>query len=486
MYLTREFSRAALRGTLAILAAGPIASCGGGGSGGAVGGGGGGAVSTAPKFTSGASVSVAENTAATFYTATATDPQNDAVTIALYSGADADKFVLDGSGALRFNMPPNFDLPVDANGDNVYEVTLRATAGGETVDLPLRVTVTNDREGVVVRRVASGISNPVGMAFVSNKSLFKIAEKGGRVLSFDPGSKAVTEDTYVRDHKSPGEILAISWGFRDNGFQEGTYILTHDPGSGLAIQAFNADRNALGYARLGNPWTAPVQASMLQNSGAMVLAIGDPSGNAAQDASSPYGKLILLPAIDPYAGASLPTPITIRPTVVGDGIQKPGGLSPEFGRIYLADQGSSVENEISFFDLNTRGHDFGWPFYEGSVALRSNPPAVVDGPAITYGFGTGRKQGTGVVAGIINDYRFFASLGNTYVFADKNGSIWSIPYAKLIDNIRRTASDIEDRTLDFAPDQGKIDSPVAIVQGDASDRFYILDADGELFEVTPT
>lgn len=260
-----------------------------------------------------------ENTTAPFYTATATDPQNDPVVISLYGGPDADKFVLGSDGGLRFNSPPNFDLPNDANGDNVYELTLRATANGESVDLALRVKVTNDKEGVAVTRVATGLVNPVGMAFEADNSTFKIAERGGRVMTFNPATNTLVEDTFIRDHRQPGDLLSIVWGFSGNVYQEGIYVVSLDPASGLKLQAFNANRDAFNAESLGAALTAPVKASMLQ-SGSILIAIGDPGGTLAQDASSPYGKLIELGVIDPYAGASVPRKLEMRPQIIGDGI----------------------------------------------------------------------------------------------------------------------------------------------------------------------
>lgn len=40
--------------------------------------------------------------------------------------------------------------------------------------------------------------------------------------------------------------------------------------------------------------------------GSIFIAVGSPAESDAQDASKPYGKLIELPFIDPFAGASVP------------------------------------------------------------------------------------------------------------------------------------------------------------------------------------
>src|SRR3546814_3879902 len=98
-----------------------LASCGGGES-----GGGDGNPPTAnapPTFTSLQTASVAENGTAA-YQAAASDPDNDALTFAIDGGIDAALFSITPAGALRFNAAPDYDLPGDADGDNVYAVQL--------------------------------------------------------------------------------------------------------------------------------------------------------------------------------------------------------------------------------------------------------------------------------------------------------------------------------------------------------------------------
>jgi hypothetical protein len=98
-------------------------------------------------------------------------------------------------------------------------------------------------------------------------------------------------------------------------------------------------------------------------------------------------------------------------------------------------------------------------------------------------FGNGTKEGTGIIAGLLNDSRFLEALGDSYIFADKSGKIWSIPRATLLDGFLHRANDIELRTEDFAPNLGEIDAPVAFAPGSGTDHFYFLDSDGEIFRV---
>ena len=72
-------------------------------------------------------------------TYTATDPEGGDVTLSL-SGDDAGMFELaadtddtaDASRVLSFSGKPDFEMPGDANGDNIYEVTVVASDGVNT------------------------------------------------------------------------------------------------------------------------------------------------------------------------------------------------------------------------------------------------------------------------------------------------------------------------------------------------------------------
>ena len=89
-----------------------------------------------------------ENRTGTLYTFRARDPQGGVITWSL-AGADAGAFSISGQGALSFTSPPDFEAPADANGDNVYQVTVVATdAQGLTDRFEVTVTVTDFHENV--------------------------------------------------------------------------------------------------------------------------------------------------------------------------------------------------------------------------------------------------------------------------------------------------------------------------------------------------
>ena len=78
------------------------------------------------------------------------------------SGPDADRFTLDEDGALRFNDPPAFAEPSDADGDNRYQVHVEAVdLGGNTTDVSATVVVdppggTSDTDATVPTVTADG------------------------------------------------------------------------------------------------------------------------------------------------------------------------------------------------------------------------------------------------------------------------------------------------------------------------------------------
>ncbi len=103
-----------------------------------------------------AAISVVENSA-TVTTVVAADPEGAPVNYSIVSGGDASRFAINSqTGLLYFVTAPDHELPGDANGDNVYGVTVRATAGQHSDLQTLTVTVTNMRDGNNVTGTMAG------------------------------------------------------------------------------------------------------------------------------------------------------------------------------------------------------------------------------------------------------------------------------------------------------------------------------------------
>ncbi|MDB5515210.1 MAG: hypothetical protein JWQ17_1968, partial [Tardiphaga sp.] len=98
----------------------------------------------APSITSASTVSVAENQTAAM-TVTSIDPDAGATaSYAIVGGADASRFTIDQvTGVLKFVTAPNFEVPADAGGNNVYDVKVQVGDGALTGTRDIAVTVTD-------------------------------------------------------------------------------------------------------------------------------------------------------------------------------------------------------------------------------------------------------------------------------------------------------------------------------------------------------
>ena len=80
------------------------------------------------------------------------------------SGADAALFSLSNAGLLTFDASPNYEMPGDADGDNVYEVTVGATdndGNRGTKDIEVKVTNLNEDGTVTMSAVQPRVGVPL-------------------------------------------------------------------------------------------------------------------------------------------------------------------------------------------------------------------------------------------------------------------------------------------------------------------------------------
>ena len=116
---------------------------------------------------------------------TAIDPDRDSLTFTIVAGDDRALFRLTAAGALSFAAAPDYEIPADANANNVYEVSVQVSDGSLTDLQSLTVNVTNAFEGRVV-------DGPISNASVS------IDLNGNGVLDSDETSGVTDRDGYFK------------------------------------------------------------------------------------------------------------------------------------------------------------------------------------------------------------------------------------------------------------------------------------------------
>ncbi len=106
------------------------------------------APNTAPVLDAADLVTIAENETTVAVPSTITDPDlGDTHTFVITGGADFDLFTINGTtGALTFDAAPDFEMPLDDNGDNIYEVNIRVfdSDGAISNTEAVQVQVTDD------------------------------------------------------------------------------------------------------------------------------------------------------------------------------------------------------------------------------------------------------------------------------------------------------------------------------------------------------
>ncbi|ESQ87280.1 hypothetical protein ABAC460_19855 [Asticcacaulis sp. AC460] len=115
-------------------------------------------VNPAPAFTSGATADFAENDSGTVYQAAASTVTGSPIVWTL-SGTDAALFEIDDeTGVVTFLASPDYEAPEDSDGNNVYNIAIRASAGGYSTDQAVAITITDIGEALIGTEAADNLT----------------------------------------------------------------------------------------------------------------------------------------------------------------------------------------------------------------------------------------------------------------------------------------------------------------------------------------
>lgn len=495
--------RAHLTTSLALAALLLVPACSGGGSGGS-----GTPTPTSgnqpPSFTSASATSVVENVTDA-YQATASDPEGSALTWSIAGGADSARFSISPAGLVRFVSPPNFEAPADSGQDNVYDVQIGVSDGMASASLAVRVTVTNSREGIRVRRVGTGFSQPLYVAPIPGDTKIFVVEKGGNVLTLDPATGITTAFITVSNISTENERgllgVAAAPDYQTTGF---LYAYVTNPAGSIEIRRYRRANNGSTVLN-ATIITIPHPTNSNHNGGwlgfgpdgNLYFATGDGGGggdvpNNAQNTNVLLGKLLRIALTPPGGSAPFYTIPPDNPFASGTagareifayGFRNPFRASFWGSNLLVGDVGQDAWEEVDLVRPQDKGGNYGWHFREGAHPYTGTAPAGLIDPVLEYGHGTGLKQGPTITGGYV--YRGpVTSLVGLYVFGDYGrGHIFTVPANTLVQGTTLGASGFERRNEDFAPDAGTIDQ-LASFGEDSAGNLYLVDLDGEVYMVT--
>lgn len=488
-----------------------LVACGGGSGSGS---GGSGSMNHAPVFTSSTAFTVSENVTATVYTATATDADGDPLAYAI-AGTDAGRFTIgSASGALAFISPPDYENPLDANRDNVYDITITVSDGKAGLTKAVSITVTNQTGAVSTRCVATGFDTPVyltGRGDSSGKVL--VVQKSGLVRVLDPQTGTIDATPFLdvtSQVATDGERgllgLALAPDFSTSGL---VYIYMTATNGDIQIRKFTA--TAAGATGNGDIIFSTPHTRNNHNggwlgfdaNGLLVFSTGDgggagdPDGNA-QNKNALLGKILridprsdsypsdlnrdyAIPAANPFAGGGG------MPEIWHYGVRNPfrNSFDKVTGNFYIGDVGQGAWEEIDLAMPMDTGLNYGWNIREGAHDYAGGSTTGLTEPVVEYPHGTGALEGASLIGGYV--YRGpIVSLQGQYIFGDYvNKRIWSIPVSQFVQGVTRSNSVFIDRTAEFTPVTGSIGNILSFGEDDVQ-NLYILDAAGNVFRIEET
>lgn len=175
--------------------------------------------------------------------------------------------------------------------------------------------------------------------------------------------------------------------------------------------------------------------------GYLYLAVGDMGpqhdpDNVAQDLGSLRGKILRLDVDggDPYRipddNPFVATP-DARPEIFALGLRNPWrfAFDPFTGDLWTGDVGQNAIEEVN---IVRRGGNYGWNFYEGTLAhARHDGKTAPAGAFVPPVFEYPRAEGVSVTGGYVYRGRRFPALRGAYVLADwGSGNVWALHRAR--------------------------------------------------------
>ena len=242
-------------------------------------------------------------------TVTATDADSPLVSYSIAGGADAALFTLDPvTGELAFLAAPDFEVPADADGDNVYEVIVAASDGLLGDAQTLAIIVGNVNEAPVIASDGGGASASLTIAENGTAvTIVRASDVDGPALSYaiaggdDAGLFAIDATTGVLTFVAAPDFEAPADAGGDNVYSvtvsasDGSHAATQD----IAIMV--ADLNEAPRITSGNGGSATVSVAENEATVTTVTAV-DPEGLPLTFAISGGADAARF-AIDPETGA---------------------------------------------------------------------------------------------------------------------------------------------------------------------------------------
>ena len=208
-----------------------------------------------------------------------TDEDADAITLSL-SGSDASLFQITSSTTLEFKAAPAYASPVDANTDNVYEVTVNAADGTATTSFAVSITI-NSADLSVIGTIFSSkyfvmdsdLPNTGNHTFTSNNTVEAAQQLvNPSIVNGFVGTTVTTADVTVEDAI---DVYAIS---TSSNMYVNLDVSQYENGvKDLDVLLYDTDGNAVSFSYTSGS-TEGNETINLPNNGSYLIVVSPISG----------------------------------------------------------------------------------------------------------------------------------------------------------------------------------------------------------------
>lgn len=228
----------------------------------------------APVVVSAASIEVFENTT-DGYTIEATDSDGDSLSYSIAGGPDEDLFVIEGApDFIGFIDPPNYEIPLDADSDNAYELLIAVSDGTDITEFAVTISVLDVDElpeGVSRFEIETNANDPV-FYYATMESGAVFTAQG--VKDSDGFPQALTSlSAVIPDEEAPDGEWTVD------------YQLNADATALSAMLIQGLGRITFGYDEFGTPVT--IGFALEDGTGEAILSIEEFFSGTSTASSSP-------------------------------------------------------------------------------------------------------------------------------------------------------------------------------------------------------
>jgi aldose sugar dehydrogenase len=240
---------------------------------------------------------------------------------------------------------------------------------------PTRLSFKTERHEVVVERVANGLQNPWGLAFLPDGRML-VTERPGRirVASTDGKLSEPLSGVPVVEARGQGGLLdiALDPAFAQNRLVYVSYAERREGGAATAVARMKLNEAATGFSEpqvifrqdpVGNTTRHFGSRLVFDRTGALFIGLGD-RGNREKDAQSRSGTIGKVVRIRPDGSVPADNPGLRREGwmtsvwSLGHRNVQGAALHPQTGKLWTAEHGARGGDEIN---IPEGGKNYGWP-----------------------------------------------------------------------------------------------------------------------------